>query len=72
MVPCHCGRNRTYNERLVTFSFAFKLRNFDLSKEIVTGCLVDTCIAWGFGPFHAMLVSRGLSVLLISRGAAKA
>ena len=29
MVPNLNGRDRTYYERFVTFSFAFKLRNFD-------------------------------------------
>ena len=29
MVPNLNGRDQTYYERFVTFSFAFKLRNFD-------------------------------------------
>nr|DAM14566.1 MAG TPA: hypothetical protein [Caudoviricetes sp.] len=33
MVPCRSAE-LTYYERFVTFSFAFKLRNFDLSKEM--------------------------------------
>ena len=34
MAPNLNGRDRTYYERFVTFSFTLKLRNFDYPKEM--------------------------------------